>query len=129
MFSLYSLCIRFFQLLVAQMSVVQKIECLAEKAEIAGDSSSPVHPCEGHADAHDSSEWEMLSNEVSKSEEEETEREEEDADRGGDLEGLHANLIHMKNTVEALECLSHLILYVGMGFVVLHLWNLVTRVM
>ena len=75
----------------------------------------------------------MLSNEVSRSEETETESKEEaathDADCGGDAERLHGVLMHMKSMVECLEGLSHLILYVGMGFVVLHLWNLVTRVM
>ena len=124
---------------MTQLSVVQKIEDLAKKSKIAGDASSPaarsaasllsLEPSEGHADVHDSSEWEMLSSEVSRSEEGETESEEEDADRGGDAEGLHAVLMHTKSKVEAHECLSHLILSVGMGFVVLHLWNLVTHAM
>lgn len=72
----------------------------------------------------------MLSTEVSQSGEERREREEEEAKiRNAVMKGLHVVLRDTKEKVEASEDLSHLILYVGMGFVVLHLWNLVTHVM
>ena len=123
-----------------QLSVIQKIEELAKKAKIAEDCSSPaassaasfpsLQPSGSHADAQDSSEWEMLSNEVSQSGEERREREEEEAKiRDAMMKGLHEVLRQTKEKVVDNQCLSQLILLVGMAFVVLHLWNLVTHVM
>ena len=142
------LCV-FLQLLVENLAIAQKIEDFTKKSKIMGHGSLPSasstasidssQPSEGHGDAQDNSEWEMLSDVVSSSGEERTAKEtakesevevvSHDANIGGDVEALRADLLHKEDSVVGAQCLSLLILYVGMGFMVLHLWNLVTHVM